>query len=243
MATDKCRALRSYRDQVLLVRYHRDRDRGRRDEVIARFLPLARSVARRYLPPGQSIEDLEQVAAMGLVKAGDRFDPGRGVTFSSFAVPAISGEIKRYLRDRSWAVRPPRDLLERALRVQGAIEQLTANDQDDILEALLARQAATAASLEPSVGNPDPGQLSLAERLGSHEDGYEHVEDRYVLDGLLSALSARERLVLHMRFARDMTQVEIGAVLGVSQMQISRILRGALERLRIAAAHQRQSAA
>ena len=228
-------------------------DARARDELIERFMPLARSIARRYEQSGEPLEDLVQVASMALVKAIDRFDPQRGAAFSSYAVPTIAGELKRYFRDRSWAIRPPRDLQELALHVDRTADRLStqlnrsptigelaaAIDESDevVLEAMQARSAYSTLSFQAPHGRSDDRAV-LQDVLGTEEEGYEHAEQRAVIDRLLRGVSERERLVLRLRFEEDLTQAEIGKLLGVSQMQISRILRGAIERLRDIAEHE-----
>ena|SRR5436190_17443620 len=226
------------------------RDRGdarARDELIERFLPLARSIALRYEKRGEPMDDLMQVASMALVKAVDRFDPERGTAFSSYAVPTIAGEIKRYFRDRTWAIRPPRDLQELVLRIDrvserlgtklnraptvGELAEAVGESEELVLEAIQARGVYSAISLNASRGGPQDGAL-LQDELGAPDGGFELAESRAVVARLVRGVSARERMVLRLRFEMDMTQAEIGALLGVSQMQVSRILRQALERLR-----------
>jgi RNA polymerase sigma-B factor len=228
-----------------------------RSELIERFLPLARALARRYERAGEPLEDLVQVASLGLVKAIDGYDGARGVAFSSYAVPTIVGELKRYFRDRTWTVRPPRDLQERTLRVDRAAENLSAQldraptvaelavavdaTDEDVLEALQARDAYRGLSLQAPAGGQDT-QTVLQDTLGASDDGYAQAETRILLDGLLAALPARSREVLRLRFEHDLTQAEIGALLGVSQMQISRIIRQAIEQVRhVAELHERMA--
>ncbi len=185
------------------------------------------------------------------MKAVDRFDPTRGIAFSSYAVPTIVGEIKRHFRDHAWAVRPPRALAERALRVEAAARQFavehhraptvaelcqrTELDEEEVLEALHAGRAANASSLDAPVSQQDEGTCSLGERLGSEDDGYGLAEQRVLLEGMLRGVSPRDREILHMRYFEDMTQAQIGAVFGVSQMQVSRLVRNSIERLQIVA--------
>jgi RNA polymerase sigma-B factor len=222
-------------------------DARARDELVERFLPLARSIALRYDKKGEQTEDLIQVASMALVKAVDRFDPARGTAFSSYAVPTIAGEIKRHFRDRGWAIRPPRDVQELVLRVDHAAEDLgtelnraptvgelakAVGERDElVLEAMQARGAYSAASLHASRNDPENGTI-LQDELGAVDGGFDDAESRAVVDRLMRGISPRERLVLRLRFEQDLTQAEIGALLGVSQMQISRILRQAIDRLR-----------
>ncbi|HEV2787560.1 MAG TPA: SigB/SigF/SigG family RNA polymerase sigma factor [Solirubrobacteraceae bacterium] len=228
-----------------------------REELTSRFIPLARSLALRYQRSGEPLDDLLQVASLGLVKAIDRFDPDRDIAFSSYAVPTILGEIKRYFRDRTWAVRVPRGLQELSMRVDRAVsglsEQLrrqpSVNEiaaavgatEEDVREALQAGGAYRAVSFEAPAGGAGEDAAPLADSVGVREDGFERAEERATLDALLGAVSARERDVLRMRFEHDLTQVEIGAAIGVSQMQISRIIRQALQRLREAAEPEAQA--
>lgn len=253
-STTKLRAARSHDDRVLLERYHRTRDVGHRDELVERFMPLAHRLARRYRRGAEPLDDLTQVAAIGLTKAIERFDPSRGHAFSSYAVPTITGELKRHFRDHTWAVRPPRDLLERALRVKAATEQLSAEqgrsptvpelcerldglDEQDVLEALHAGRAVSARSLDaPSGRGPDESDgRTLGDDIDAGYEELDHTEQRVVLDELMRVLDSRERDIVRMRFVEDMTQAQIGRVVGVSQMQVSRIVRRAVERMRIAA--------
>lgn len=228
----------------------RDSDRHARDALVERYLPLARSLARRYERSSEPIDDLVQVASLALVRAIDRFDPGQGNAFSSFAVPTIVGELKRHFRDRTWTVRPPRGLQELTLRVQHAIDELSADldraptvnelatalgsDEEHILEALQARGSHAAISLDCAGGASDE-QPTLQDTLGSPDDGFARAESRVLLDGLMAGLPARSREVLRLRFEHDLTQAQIGERLGVSQMQISRLIRQALTHLRHAA--------
>lgn len=213
-------------------------------------MPLARRLARRYARSPDMLDDLNQVAALALVKAVDRYDPARGVSFSTFAVPTILGELKRWFRDTRWAVHVPRELQERAQRVEAETERLTASlrraptpsevadalgvDVDEVLEARDAFSGFDAASLDAPVADED-GADTAADLLGSPDGGYEVVEQLSAIAPALGRLTERERMALHLRFEQDMTQAEIGERLGVSQMQISRILRRSLDALRAAA--------
>jgi RNA polymerase sigma-B factor len=220
-----------------------------RDELIERHLPLARWLARRYSRNAEQAEDIGQVAALGLVKAADRFDPGRGVAFTAFAVPTITGEIKRYFRDTSWAVHVPRSLQDRSLRVEATIERLAGElgrspspgevaqslglPVEDVLEARHAYAAFEAVSLDGPSGDEEsveaPGDWHAA-----IDPGYAQVEDRVALEPALAKLSRRERLALRLRFEGDMHQREIGECMGVSQMHVSRILRRSIDTLQAA---------
>jgi RNA polymerase sigma-B factor len=220
-------------------------DARARDQLVERFLPLARSIARRYQRSEEPWEDLMQVAAMGLVKAVDGFDTGRGVAFSSYAVPTIAGELKRYFRDRTWMVRPPRDLQELTMRLECATKELSQQldraptvreladhlevNDEHVLEALHARAGRGAVSFTAPIG--DDGHC-LQDTLGAADDAYELADTRVAVDGMLRGLTPRMREILRLRFEEDLTQAEIGAVFGVSQMQISRLIRQALKHLR-----------
>ena len=238
-------------EAALFARCHATHDPVAREQLIERFLPLARSIALRFSSRRDTLEDLLQVATIGLINAVDRFDPGRGVAFSTYAVPTISGEIKRYFRDRTWSVRPPRALQELALRVDAAVVELTEDlraptvaelaekldePQEHVLEALHAHHARYAVSMQAQLGSDDDGTARLEDRIGLDDDAYDVAEERVVLERLLRMVTERDRRVLRMHFELDMTQREIGDVLGVSQMQVSRIIRHALQRMRLGAA-------
>jgi RNA polymerase sigma-B factor len=228
-------------------------DQRAREELTTRFMPLARSLALRYQRSGEPFDDLLQVASLGLVKAIDRFDPAREIAFSSYAVPTILGEIKRYFRDRTWAVRVPRGLQELSMRVDRAVSGLSEElrrspsikeiaaavsaSEEEVLEALQAGGAYRAVSFEAPRGSngSDDDVTTLADSIGVDESGFDRAEERATLARLLSSVTPRERAVLRMRFEEDMTQAEIGAIIGVSQMQVSRVIRQALARLRAAA--------
>jgi RNA polymerase sigma-B factor len=239
---------RADQDRALFARYLDQRDPIDRDMLIERFLPLARQLARRYQRPEEPFDDIFQVACLGLVNAIDRFDLKREVAFSSYAVPTILGEIKRYFRDRTWSVHVPRDLQELALKVDRAVADLSldlhrqptvaeiaakvGSEEEDVLEALEASSAYRATSLETPRRTDDDNGETLGETLGTEEQGFALAEDRAMIAHLTRTLTARERRVLRLRFEHDLTQAEIGEHIGVSQMQVSRIIRQALGRLR-----------
>jgi len=219
-----------------------------REALVERYLPLARRLARRYQHTDEPIEDLVHVASIGLIKAVDRFDSSREVMFSSYAVPTILGELKRHFRDRTWSVRVPRDLQELALRVDQTVTRLSSGrrrspsvgeiaravetSEEQVLEALEAMGAYRASSLDtPRAAREEDGE-SVAESLGDDDEGFQHAEERATLEPLLERISERERTVLGLRFGSDLTQAEIGERIGVSQMQVSRLIRQALSRLR-----------
>ena len=241
-------ANRAEQDRALFARYLDKRDPVDREMLVERFLPLARQLARRYQRPEEPFDDLFQVACLGLVKAIDRFDLEREVAFSSYAVPTILGEIKRYFRDRTWSVRVPRDLQELALKVDRAVSELSLDlhrqptveeigakvgaEEEDVLEALEASGAYKATSLESPRGSEDESGDTLGDTLGTEEHGFALAEDRATIEHLMRSITPREREVLHLRFAEDLTQAEIGERIGVSQMQVSRIIRQSVARLR-----------
>jgi RNA polymerase sigma-B factor len=237
-------------DAALFARMHADDDQRAREALIERYLPLARRLARRYQRTEEPMDDLVQVASLGLIKAVDRFDAGREILFSSYAVPTILGELKRHFRDRTWSVRVPRDLQELALRIDQVVSALSADtgrspavseiaqavgaSEERVLDAMEAAGAYHAGSLDAPRGarqDEESGE-TLADSLGSSESGFERAEDRATLEPLLARISARERLVLRLRFTEGLTQAEIGSRIGVSQMQVSRLIRQALSRLR-----------
>jgi RNA polymerase sigma-B factor len=244
-------------DAALFARA-RANDTRAREQLIERYLPLARRLARRYQRAEEPLEDLVQVACLGLIKAIDRFDVNREVVFSSYAVPTILGELKRHFRDRTWSVRVPRDLQELALRVDrtvtrlsvgqrrspsiGEIAEAVGASEEQVLEALEAAGAYRAGSLDaprPAQGSSQ-GSESLADTLGEDEGGFQRAEERATLEPLLARISTRERTVLELRFRQDLTQAEIGERIGVSQMQVSRLIRQALMRLRAGLAEAEQ---
>jgi RNA polymerase sigma-B factor len=239
-------------EERLFERYHLTGDPTAREELIRRCLPLARSLAGRYARAGESLEDLVQVANIGLIKAVDRFDPTRGIAFSSFAVPSILGELKRHFRDHGWAARVPRPLQERVLKVNTCSERLSSRlgrspkpsevatemgmSLEDVLEAFVAGTAFDSMSLDAplSRGDDDPG-ATYADSVGALDERLELVEYRSVVAATIRALPAREREVLVLRFAEDMTQSEIATRVGISQMHVSRLIRRSLERLQAVA--------
>jgi RNA polymerase sigma-B factor len=225
--------------------------RADRDALVARFLPLARQLAARYTRGGEPFDDIYQVACIGLVKAIDRYEADRGIAFSSYAVPTIVGEIKRYYRDRTWVVHVPRDLLEGALAVERTAEDLAGRlgraatmaeiaarmnaSEDQVRQARAAGRARRTISLEDRRAG-DGDAPTIGDGLGVREDGFERAEHRATLETLMRCLSERDREVMRLRFAEDLTQDEIGSRLDISQMQVSRVLRSAMERLQAVAA-------
>jgi len=228
-----------------------------REKLVERFLPLARRLARRYERASEPLEDLVQVASVGLVKAIDRFEPEHGSGFSSYAVPTILGELKRHFRDRVWTVRVPRGLHDRMAEVDKAITELTKQlqrspsvgeiaerlelEQTDVLEVLEANHNRRPLSLDRPAGGEGSDEAPPSEWVGEEDERFELVEGRIALDAALPYLAERERIVLRMRFVEDMTQSQIAERIGHSQMHVSRILRRALARIREQIREQRQS--
>jgi RNA polymerase sigma-B factor len=245
---------RAWKDRSLFERYLHERDPVDRQVLIERFLPLARQLAGRYQRAAEPFDDLFQVACLGLIKAIDRFDLEREIAFSSYAVPTILGELKRYFRDRTWSVRVPRDLQELSLKVDRAITDLTlalqraptvaeiaarvGAQEAEVLEALHAAGAYRAVSLDAPRGNHNGDEDSddtLGDTLSADDNRFERADDRATVAHLARRITPRERDVLRLRFAEDLTQAEIGERVGLSQMQVSRIIRQALARLQAAA--------
>jgi RNA polymerase sigma-B factor len=240
-------ALRRAESRELFARWQQDRDHAARDELVERFLPLARKLARRYTGAHEPFEDLLQVASYGLLKALDRFDLDRGTAFSSFAVPTIVGELKRYFRDLGWSAHVPRGAQELALKVQSAQEKLTTKtgrsptvaqlaqylelSVEDVLKGLEAAAAHHSSSLDAPQDDGDGEPGTLVDMLGQQDARLQLIEDVTTVATAIQTLSERERQVLELRFFRDRTQSEIANEIGVSQMQISRILRRAIATL------------
>jgi RNA polymerase sigma-B factor len=246
-------------DRALFQRLAREPTPATREAVIERFLPLARGLALRYAGhSSEPLDDLFQVAALGLMKAVDRYDVGRGIAFTSYAVPTILGEIKRYFRDRTWSLHVPRDLQELTLAVQAQRAELEACLEraptvaeiaealdvldEDVLDGLQAAHAQRATSLDAPSTDDGGHDGSIHERIGGDDLEMQQAEARASLDTLMSALPRRSQFVLRLRFHEEMTQREIGVVIGVSQMQVSRILRESIDRLRQVALARRESA-
>ncbi len=239
---------------ALFMRWQQDGDETAREALVERFMPLARSLARRYRRSSEPLEDLFQIASLGLLKAIDRYDSERGHPFPAFAVPTVLGEMRRYFRDAGWAVHVPRGAQERALKVRGAQERIT-NERgraptvgqlaeylelgtEDVLDALQVIQAYETVSLDaPRPGTDSEGAgASYGESLGGEDKRYELVELDATLSCALEHIPRRERAILRMRFLEDLTQTEIAERVGISQMQVSRLLRRSLEQLRALAA-------
>jgi RNA polymerase sigma-B factor len=236
----------------LHLRYSRDGDLAAREALVERYQGLVRRLAAHYHSGSDGFDDLLQVANVGLLNALERFEPDRGLAFRSFAVPTILGELRRHFRDTRWAVHMPRGLQERFLLVERAVEQLSgklgrapnASDiadklgltEEDVLEAFSVRRGYDALSLDRPQQDPDGDEdLSLLDTLGEEEARYDLIAYRDAVAGTVRALPEREQEILRLRFAEDLTQTEIAECLGVSQMQVSRLLRRSLDRLRVVA--------
>ena len=232
-------------EHALLQRVHRDNDAQARAELVERMLPFVRRIARVYADRGEQVDDLVQVGAIGLLNAIDRFDLDRGLRLSTFAAPNISGEIKRHFRDRAWAVRTPRGLqeLHATLRTVGArftegqgreptvgeLCELTGRSEEHVLDAINAGRNYRAASLDRP---RDEEGGSLGDAFGCVDHGFERAEQRATLERGLSQLGERERKIVLLRFVEGLSQREIAAQIGVSQMHVSRLLRQSIELMR-----------
>lgn len=218
-----------------------------RDELVTAWLPMAHRIAGRFRDRGESVEDLRQVAALGLVKAIDRFDPSRGA-FESYAVPTITGEVKRHFRDRMWALRVPRRVQELRNRVRVARRELTQNpgspeptvaeiaahtglSEEDVNAGMEALESFSTLSLDAELSTGEDG-YSLADTLGAADASYDVVVDREAAREGLRRLPERERAILYMRFFEDMTQSRIADQLGISQMHVSRLISRSCARVR-----------
>jgi RNA polymerase sigma-B factor len=239
-------------ERDLFVRWQRDRDEAARETLVRRFTPLTRSLARRYSRSSEPFEDLVQVALLGLLKAIDRYDLERGFSFQSFAVPTILGEMRRYFRDSGWALHVPRGSQERALKLRAVHEQLMDErghaptveelaeyigcDAEQVLDSLQVLNAYDTVSLDA----PRPGAVdedaTVAESIGADDARFDLVELDLTVASALRQISPRERTILRMRFIDELTQTQIAARVGISQMQVSRLLRRSLDQLRELAA-------
>ncbi len=236
-------------NQTLFVRWHEHRDQGARQELIHRFMPLARKLASRYMNPHELFEDLIQVASIGLLGAVDRFDPNRGVKFPSFAIPSILGELKRHFRGTAWSVHVPRRVQELALQVDKATREIVGTSgrapsvqtlseylelsTEDVITGLDAGAAHYSVSLDapqrPAEGESEPE--ALGDQLGDEDERFGMVDAALSLSAAFANLPQPERQALSLRVNHDMKQSEIARRLGCSQMQVSRLLRRATSRL------------
>jgi RNA polymerase sigma-B factor len=232
----------------LFLRWRRFSDRAARDQLVERYLPLARKLARRYLSSSEPYDDLVQVASLGLVKAVERFEPERGFAFTSFAVPTIVGELKRYFRDSGWALHVDRSAQERARKVLDAQQKISARtgrpptidelaqyleiSEEEVLDGLQTAEAYDTVSLDAPVPGEAEGTASRLESFGGGDQRLALVDDQATIFAAAKHLPQREREILFLRFSADLTQTEIAERIGVSQMQVSRLLRRSLHRLR-----------
>jgi RNA polymerase sigma-B factor len=233
-------------DRELLRRYHEGGDTNAREELIERHLPLVRSLARRYAGRGEALEDIEQVGAIGLIKAIDRFELSREVSLATYATPNVVGEIKRHFRDKGWAVRVPRALQELNASMSGAIERLTVKlsrspsiaeiaaeletTPEQVLEAMEVGSAYSTVSLSASSSGEE--ELDPLETIGEEDAEFERSEHRAALAPALAQLPAREREILRMRFEEGLPQTQIAQRVGLSQMHVSRLIRKSLTMMR-----------
>lgn len=231
----------------LFERFSSNRSEANRNTIVESFVPLAEFFAGRYKDRGVESEDLRQVAKMALVKAVDRFDPDVGVQFSTFAGRTIDGELKRYFRDKTWAVRVPRSLQERSIHVRKAADQLALHlgksptvDQiaaeagleiDEVIEALDVQQSYRSSSIDAASSTGDES-TALSSRLAVDDDGLHQSETQMAINELLGTLPERQREILELRFFDELSQAEIAERVGVSQMHVSRLIRKSLEELR-----------
>ncbi len=221
---------------------------GPRDELVTMHLPLVHHLARRFRDRGEPHDDLVQVGTIGLIKAVDRFDPERGVEFSTYATPTVLGEIKRHFRDKGWSVRVPRRLQELRMSIAGATAELSQDlgrsptvkelatrlevTEDEVLEGLEAAQSYSTLSLDGAGNDPGGDSPALVDTLGTDDSALAHVEYRETLRPLLAALPDRERQIVLLRFFHNKTQSQIADEVGVSQMHVSRLLAKSLATLR-----------
>lgn len=235
-------------DIDLFVEFAATRQRSIRNRLVERHMGLAAHIAKRFSRSGGTEDDLRQVAMLGLVKAVDRFDPEFGVPFAAFAGSTIEGELKRHFRDHSWAVRVPRSAKELHLLVRRAADDLVQSsgrspsvdeiaaalgvERDDVLRGLSVSAAARVSSLNSSSGDGSDTPIDRIGALATEDAGFEHAMQSDVVDRLLTRLPERERTIVKLRFYDQLSQAEIAAQVGVSQMQVSRLLRASFERMR-----------
>jgi RNA polymerase sigma-B factor len=227
-------------DTMLFLRLRAHGDAHDREALVRRYMPLARSLALRYRASDEPLDDLLQVAAIGLLNAVDRFDPARGCAFSSFAVPTILGELRRHFRDHTWAVRVPRDRQELFLRCERARDELVAAlgrqpTVAELAERLGVDEERALQALELQLAYKPDSVEAVEATPAALDDEYARAEDRAVLGPLLERLTAEEAEVVRLRFHEDLTQEEIARRVGVSQMHVSRMLHRSIARLRDAA--------
>jgi RNA polymerase sigma-B factor len=238
-------------EESLLERYHNSHDVAARDELVERYLPLVKRLAKRYAYTTEPLEDLCQVGAIALVRAIDRYVPGKGASFKAYVVPTIVGEMRRHFRDTGWSVHIPRALQERAREVGITLNELSARlgrsptigemaewmkiSPEEVIEGLEARMAYDAASLEASTRAGAEDSDGWIHRLGAEDESFERIETTVMFQRTLEAMPPRERVMIHLRFTEDLSQSEIAKRVGISQMHVSRLLRRAIARLQAVA--------
>jgi RNA polymerase sigma-B factor len=231
-----------------LLEAYRAGDESAREQIVEQYMPLVRKIASRYAGRGEPLEDLVQVGSIGLVLAIERFDMERGVKFTTYAVPTIVGEIQRHFRDRAWAVHVPRRMKELSLKLARTIEAATADlgraptitelaaetglAHEEVVEALETYHAYSTRSLSQPLGLGDSDEGTVEDLFGAPEAGYDEVEHGVLLESGLAALDDRERAIIELRFFEGLTQSEIAARIGISQMHVSRLLRRSLAVMR-----------
>jgi RNA polymerase sigma-B factor len=235
-------------DRRALLRAYREKgDVAARDRLIESFIPVVRSIAYRYAGRGEQLDDLEQVASVGLIKAIERFDLDRDVELMTYVFPTVVGELKRHFRDRGWSVTVPRRLKELHYRLSRLIEELTATlgrsptipelaeeagvDEEEVVEALEVGRAYASRSLTRQLDSEEGAGAELIDLIDDEERGYEAAENRELLASGLKALDDRERRIVQLRFVEGLTQSQIAVAVGISQMHVSRLIRRALEKL------------
>ena len=235
-------------DRRALLRAYREKgDVAARDRLIESFIPVVRSIAYRYAGRGEQLDDLEQVASVGLIKAIERFDLDRDVELMTYVFPTVVGELKRHFRDRGWSVTVPRRLKELHYRLSRLIEELTATlgrsptipelaeeagvDEEEVVEALEVGRAYASRSLTRQLDSEEGAGAELIDLIDDEERGYEAAENRQLLASGLRALDERERRIIQLRFVEGLTQSQIAVEIGISQMHVSRLIRRALEKL------------
>lgn len=231
----------------LFRRFKEEGDMDAREKLVMSHLNLVRFIANKFKNRGEPLDDLVQVGYLGLLKAIDRFDPSRGLEFTTFATPTIMGEIKRHFRDKGWSVRVPRRLQELSAKVNQATDTLTSKLQrsptiaeiaeyldasvDEVLEAMESSSAYSSVSLEAPSGMEDDDTPSVIDRYATEDEDLAFTDDHIIIEEALASFSPREREVIEMRFLQGMTQIEIAEKLGISQVQVSRLLRRTLKKI------------
>jgi RNA polymerase sigma-B factor len=235
-------------ERDLLEAYCLYGDTRAREELITRYLPLVYGISRRYCQRGEQLEDLVQVGCIGLIKAIDRFDLDRGVALSTYATPNIIGEIKRYFRDKGWSVKVPRGMLELNMQIEQVASNLAGENHrsptvreladaveasaEEVMEAIEAGRSRNSLSLDHAIASDGDDERVPMEMIGELESGFESADQRMFLEPGFARLTVRERSILHQRFFQGLTQSQIAANIGVSQMHVSRLIRRALSKVR-----------